>query len=409
MRIETLGTARIRHKDTGEFHEIDPDELEWDAVGGSERQMGPETEYAAEVHHPDLGELVWRLWEYPAGAENFQQHELNGHQLVQDFDISLVHERDDDPEDEDEDEETPSTAAAEIRQWFASNYEDPAQSLPYNSREGGFLWIRGGPYSALQAIEEQFGTTYPFALLEEVANDIIDDAGGLDEWSPIDDPDRDDFDDEPHEATPLDQRRYIAARISETARELRTMLTPLTDIETGLHAPNHDALPGPGHNQPPGPIEETGLPKAFFHELDLATERVSAGVARLDDLIESEFAGRPEADPQEALLQAIRDNTVAVNENIAVVRENSRLIAENSDRLNSAITRLTAGGAVVAGISLVGQGALTRIGEGLVEHGATLLAPIGTSASDYLGLIVSKATQLAELAMHYIGMLPTGF
>lgn len=52
MRIDTAGTARIRHKDTGEIFDVEADELEWKAVGSSERQMGPETEYAAEVHHP---------------------------------------------------------------------------------------------------------------------------------------------------------------------------------------------------------------------------------------------------------------------------------------------------------------------------------------------------------------------
>lgn len=265
MRIETLGTARIRDKETGEIHEIDPDELEWEAVGGSERQMGAETEYTAEVHHPDLGELVWRLWEYPVGVENFQQQELNGHELVEDFDISLVHEPDDYEEEPNEQEDdSPSAAVAEIKDWFARNYEDPAQSLPYNSREGGYLWIRGGPYSALQVIEEQFGTAYPFGLLEEVARDIVDDAGGLDEWSPIDDPDRDDFKDVFAAVQSPEARRQAALRVQNTARELRTLLAPLIEIERETELLELGGLPGLGHNQPPGPIEDIGLPKAFF-------------------------------------------------------------------------------------------------------------------------------------------------
>lgn len=63
MRIETLSTARIRHKETGEIHEIDSEEMDglWEQVGGSERQMGPKNAYAAAVYHPDPGNLVWRL------------------------------------------------------------------------------------------------------------------------------------------------------------------------------------------------------------------------------------------------------------------------------------------------------------------------------------------------------------
>ena len=28
-----------------------------------------------------------------------------------------------------------------MREWFLANYEDPAHSLPYESREGGYIWI----------------------------------------------------------------------------------------------------------------------------------------------------------------------------------------------------------------------------------------------------------------------------
>lgn len=101
MHINTIGIARIKHKISGQLHEIEAQELEWDAVGGSERQMGPETEWQAEVNHPALGDLVWKLWEYPAGAENYQDQDLNGHELVENFAIHLEH----DPEEPDEGED----------------------------------------------------------------------------------------------------------------------------------------------------------------------------------------------------------------------------------------------------------------------------------------------------------------
>jgi hypothetical protein len=41
-------------------------------------------------------------------------------------------------------------------QWFHENYEDPAVRLPYESREGGYQWIWGGPYDAREQIGDQF-------------------------------------------------------------------------------------------------------------------------------------------------------------------------------------------------------------------------------------------------------------
>jgi hypothetical protein len=35
---------------------------------------------------------------------------------------------------------------AAMRGWFGSRFCDPAEDTPYNGREGGFLFIHGGPY-----------------------------------------------------------------------------------------------------------------------------------------------------------------------------------------------------------------------------------------------------------------------
>ncbi|MET3972872.1 hypothetical protein ABIB94_007871 [Bradyrhizobium sp. JR7.2] len=37
-------------------------------------------------------------------------------------------------------------------QWFSANYEDPAVSTPYESAEGGYQYIWGGPYETLLAL-----------------------------------------------------------------------------------------------------------------------------------------------------------------------------------------------------------------------------------------------------------------
>ncbi len=91
MEVYCRGTARIRHSATGAVYEIEGDELDWDAVGGDERQMGPEIRYEAVVHHSELGKLIWSLWEYPIGIENYQETNAGSHAVIEDFDYGLEH------------------------------------------------------------------------------------------------------------------------------------------------------------------------------------------------------------------------------------------------------------------------------------------------------------------------------
>lgn len=100
--IYSRGRARIRHVATGEIFEIDAGELDWEAIGSEERQMGPENAYSAVVHHPELGQLTWGLWEYPIGVENMVETEVNGHELLENIDFGLQHLPDDDEFDEED-------------------------------------------------------------------------------------------------------------------------------------------------------------------------------------------------------------------------------------------------------------------------------------------------------------------
>lgn len=131
MHISTTGVARIKHKTDGRIYLVESQELEWDAVGGSERQMGQETEWQAEVEHPALGYLVWKLWEYPAGAENYQDQELNGHELVENFAIHLEH----DPEEPDEGEDAFEIASRAL----AAGHAPTFGSVQENLRRQGVL------------------------------------------------------------------------------------------------------------------------------------------------------------------------------------------------------------------------------------------------------------------------------
>jgi hypothetical protein len=44
----------------------------------------------------------------------------------------------------------------EMLEWFYENYEDPANGVPYDGREGGYIYTSGGPYDPEEELEKQF-------------------------------------------------------------------------------------------------------------------------------------------------------------------------------------------------------------------------------------------------------------
>ena len=42
-------------------------------------------------------------------------------------------------------------------EWFFHNFEDPAENTPFESAEGGYQWIWGGPCDATEELEDAFG------------------------------------------------------------------------------------------------------------------------------------------------------------------------------------------------------------------------------------------------------------
>jgi hypothetical protein len=75
---------------------------------------------------------------------------------------------------------------AAMREWFFSHFQDPANDTPYNSGEGGYLYIRGGPYDAAEALYSRFGDFLEDsdAVIQGVVEDV--ESEGVDEWAPID-------------------------------------------------------------------------------------------------------------------------------------------------------------------------------------------------------------------------------
>ena len=100
----------------------------------------------------------------------------------------LSDERDDDDEDED-DQEARESAVQEMLEWFGERYEDPVHRTPYESAEGGYIWIWGGPYDATEELESKFGGEYPEEWIQQAVEVLEQDCT---EWAPV--PSEDDYD-----------------------------------------------------------------------------------------------------------------------------------------------------------------------------------------------------------------------
>lgn len=297
MIIYARGTAIIQHRDSGEQFEIYDDELDWEPVGSDDRSMGAETIYEALVEHDELGNLRWTISEYPAGAENFKETNVGVHRVVEDFDYGLEHE----PEFDDDDPAhlrdrfknnpewakalTKATVVKYLVDWFHYFYENPANETPYNGREGGYLYIKGGPYSAEEELRENFEDVVLedaiLAAVEEIQSE------GLFDWAPSDrHPNSIEFyedavaEDYAQEEFSFEELKAIASEGqsaglgSEEEKAARAaVLEQIVALKDDLPKPaSHGGI---GHNHPPQEFELQG------EELEEAAENLEAIEAEL--------------------------------------------------------------------------------------------------------------------------------
>ena len=182
VMVFVRGSARIRHTRSGEVYTVFAEQIEFDELDAEERGMSAEVTYQAVVDHPDLGELAWTLSEYPVGAENYRETDVGEHEVLQNIEFGLG---------------APSLAAQRdqtiqsLVDWFFERYEDPVHAMPYNGKEGGYLYVGGGPFDANEQLFDAF-PEMPKGIIEAAVNEI--EAEGTLEWAAR--RDRQDFDDE---------------------------------------------------------------------------------------------------------------------------------------------------------------------------------------------------------------------
>jgi hypothetical protein len=388
MHVKTSGTAIIRHKDTGQVFEIEADEISdlWDSVGADEEPMGTRTTWEASIELPELGTLTWQLWEYPEGTFNGTDTDVDGHELVSDFQITLEH----DPEDSDA-READEAAIEEMIEWFYQNYEDPANRVPYESAEGGYQWIYGGPETPEEALGDNFGSVYRSDLIEQAATKITDESG-LYDWSPIPGADWA-GDDEPKDESPMQRRERLAAEIAADAASILQTLRPLVEIEEHAREGRGDGLVGIGHNNPPEPIEELGFPRAFFAEMSRAISEIAADVAEVDAAAE-QSAGTAAALREVAA--ARRENTATINSNTEALKKQSELIAKAAKAGKYAV------GVYVAD-KVFGE-VLAKIGEGLASWSFPLMRSAAEGLGGYLLEAAASVGAFAGKVIEYLSM-----
>lgn len=70
-----------------------------------------------------------------------------------------------------------------MRAWFKARYCDPAHDTPYNGREGGYLFINGGPFDPADVLHVRFSGISEADNIQKVVDELYAEVG--DQWAPI--------------------------------------------------------------------------------------------------------------------------------------------------------------------------------------------------------------------------------
>lgn len=142
-----------------------------------------------------------------------------------------------------------------IKEWFFENFEGPEHHTPYESREGGYQYIWGGPYEARDIIENVFADTASSELIEAAIKEIESEGW---EWVPhsrrLQAPDE--------EEPPESSLRDVSTLHAEMLRRISSLEEAMEQLP--------DGVAGIGHNHPPEPIEASPLSVADQIEITAA-------------------------------------------------------------------------------------------------------------------------------------------
>lgn len=109
-----------------------------------------------------------------------------------------------------------------MREWFLARYCDPANSTPYNGREGGYQFVHGGPYDPEDKLYERFGANVSDDTIIKVIDEMYEMVG--EDWAPIQSDYRDDEYDYLYELS-LDNKDRPVNNLIERLDQIKLILT----------------------------------------------------------------------------------------------------------------------------------------------------------------------------------------
>src|SRR5579859_1718758 len=116
-----------------------------------------------------------------------------------------------------------------MRAWFESQF-DPPDELPYDSSEGGYQWIWGGPFEPLDELQAEFESIASQEAIETLASELSDISWT---WSGKPD-DRDRYYD--------DIRRWVPEHIRDPYMVLTATLAQIEDTAKRHRAKTDDGI-----------------------------------------------------------------------------------------------------------------------------------------------------------------------
>jgi HEPN/RES N-terminal domain 1 len=119
-----------------------------------------------------------------------------------------------------------------IKEWFFNNYEDPVHSTPYDSREGGYQYIWGGPYETRDIFEQYLGE-----LSENISEEIIAELEDTtDVWTVSQNRL---YDEDPPERTAYEELQTSLNKLEDALENVR----PISSSIGGNNPPEHIGVP----------------------------------------------------------------------------------------------------------------------------------------------------------------------
>lgn len=264
-----------------------------------------------------------------------------------------------------------------IVDWFHSLYEDPAVRTPFETAEGGYQWVWGGPYDAREEVGDNFWHVASQEIIDAAVTQITRD--GLYDWAPKEKPE-DYADLEEPDFTPpegslaglagsnfstdnfsrftFQATAHSSIKRPGTHEEFRVeVLAALAQADAALQRVD-SGLPPRNHNNPPELVEPDAL----------APREIQITINIISEVRSEANRSEPSADALQAQASALRKTITKI----------ARWLSEKMDRaVNRSIDRAVDGGILLgvgATVWLALSNSLQHVADSITAW-ATFISP----------------------------------